>query len=172
MLLAVFLAGLLAVSGVTLRYLVWPPTTGAHHADAVVMYGGPGARFDAAVALVDAGVADVLVVADPKRSDQPFSAFEVFCAGTHDYEALCFDPDPRTTRGESRFVAELAEGRGWTSVVIVTDVQQTMRARTLLARCWSGRIDTVTVASDQPTAWRVFYEWGAWLRAAISRRGC
>lgn len=147
------------------------PTPGA---DAVVMFGGAGPRFDAALALVESGLAPTLVLSDPNDPppDRATTPFETFCRGEEDFETICFDPEPRTTRGESRFVADLAQERGWRRIVLVTTADQARRARMLLGRCWAGLVDVVVVESDLHALGRVAYEWAATARAVFVRRSC
>lgn len=168
--------GLLIFSILSWRWVLHPARTDRwidEPADAVVMFGGAGPRFQLAVALVEGGVSDTLVVSNPNDPDpQGYTAFGVFCAGPHDYETICFDPEPRTTRGESRFVAELAEARRWDRVVIVTTEDQASRARLLTERCWDGDVDVAVVDTDLNRAGRVVYEWGATARALLLRRSC
>lgn len=148
----------------------WP----AGRADAVVMFGGAGPRFDAAADLVRAGVAPTLVVSDP--NDRPIgdaaTPFQTFCTTERGFEAICFDPEPRTTRGESRYVARLADARSWRRLVLVTSADQARRARMLLERCWSGEVVVVVVDSSLNTLGRVAYEWAATARALFVRRSC
>jgi uncharacterized SAM-binding protein YcdF (DUF218 family) len=166
-----------AASVLTARWFVWPPTwapapSAEARPDAIVMYGGAGDRFDLARTLAARDLAPVLVVSDPREPGQRWTAYEVFCSGPHGYEAICFDPVPQTTRGESRFVADLARSRGWEHVVLVTDVHQATRAETLLRRCWDGRVELVTVRSDRAVPLRIAYEWAAMARAHLLRRSC
>ncbi len=158
--------------------LFWQPR-GVHpsfegRVDAVVMFGGSGPRFERARALMEAEVAATLVISDPNDPATPGDRtdFEAFCAGVHAYETVCFDPEPRTTRGESRFVATLARAEGWRHIVVVTTVEQASRARLLLGRCWDGTVDVVVVDSERNRLGRVVYEWAATTRAAVLRRGC
>ena len=177
---AVLVVAGLAAAVTTWRWFVRPPVDGPIAADAIVMLGGSGDRFERAVALAEAGYADVVVISDPVDPDEPYTARGWFCrndggrAGypVHDYEAICFDPATDTTRGEVRWVAELAEERGWDRIDLVTSTDQATRARMLLARCWDGEVASVTVPSREPQAWRIAYEWGAMARATIQRRGC
>lgn len=167
---------LLVATTVSWRAFVRPAdvaTWTSERYDAIVMFGGAGERFERAVELAEAGVAPTLVISDPRDDTSPTTTpYMVFCAGDHPFEAICFDPDPETTRGESRFVARLAAERGWTSVAVVTTVDQATRARMLLHRCYAGDIDVVAVATDQSRALRLVYEWGATARAVLQRRGC
>jgi uncharacterized SAM-binding protein YcdF (DUF218 family) len=173
--MAVVATGVLA--GVARRRFVDPPwvhRAAPAPADAVAMFGGGGPRFPMAVGLVEDGVAGTLMVSDPNdpAAGAGRTMFEVFCDGAHPYEALCFDPAPRTTRGEARAVAAMARERGWQRVVLVTTTEQAARARMLLRRCWDGDIDVVVVADDRGTAFAVLYETAATLRALGLRRGC
>lgn len=161
------------------RWFVRPPEDGPVPADAIVMFGGAGRRFHKAVALAEAGYAEVVVLSDPKDSDEEFTAFGWFCRNRpregyepHDYEAICFEPPTHTTRGESRWVADLARERGWETINLVTTTEQATRARMLLARCWDGEIRTVTVPTDLFRPARILYEWGALARATFERPGC
>jgi uncharacterized SAM-binding protein YcdF (DUF218 family) len=162
------------------RWFVRPTEDGPIRADAIVMFGGAGDRFERSVQLADEGWADVVVISDPVDPAEPYTARGWFCANgghrpgypVHDYEAICFDPVTDTTRGEARYVAELAAERGWERINLVTTTDQATRARMLLARCWDGEIATVTVPSDEPRLGRIAYEWGAMARATVQRRGC
>ena len=182
---AVALGTVVALTAATMVVLSWrwfvrPTVDGPARADAIVMFGGPGDRFEQTVALADAGYADVVVLSDPYSEKHGDSRFEWFCRNddshpdhpSRDYEAICFDPEPQTTRGEARFVAELARERGWERVDLVTSVDQATRARMLLRRCWDGDVATVVVPSGQARPLRIAYEWGAMARATLQRRDC
>lgn len=166
-------------AGLSWRWFVRPTEDGPVPADAIVMFGGAGRRFHKAVELAESGYADVVVLSDPQEEDEEYTAFGWFCRNTprpgyepHDYEAICFEPPTHTTRGESRWVAELARERGWRSINLVTTTEQATRARMLLARCWDGEIHVVTVPTDLFRPARILYEWGAMARATIERRSC
>jgi uncharacterized SAM-binding protein YcdF (DUF218 family) len=172
-------AGLLvAMAGVigwlTLHWFVTPTVTtdDPGPADAVVMFGGAGPRFAEAVRLAEDGTAPWLVVSDPKDPAQVWTAYGAFCQQDHAYRTVCFDPEPRTTRGEARFVADLARREGWRRIVAVTTTEQAMRAAQLLERCWDGEVQVANVTSGRTRPLRIAYEWAASLRAAVTRRGC
>lgn len=143
-------------------------------ADAIVMYGGSGPRFARARAMAEAGLAPTLVISDPVDPDpnQVWTAYKAFCMGSHPYEAICFNPEPRTTQGESRAFAELAKARNWQRVIIVSDTQQATRARMMLGRCWQGSTQIVTVRPGLSRLYRLAYEWAALTKAVTVRRGC
>lgn len=178
--LAALLVAAVVFAALTWRWFVHPTVDGPAQADAIVMFGGSGDRFERAVGLAEAGYADTILVSDPYHEERGASRFRWFCRNdgsqpgypVHDYEAICFAPEPQTTRGEARYVAELARERGWARIILVTTVDQATRARMLVGRCWGGEVETVVVPSDQNRVTRVLYEWGAMARATVQRRGC
>ncbi|MDH3707821.1 MAG: YdcF family protein [Acidimicrobiia bacterium] len=145
--------------------------------DAVVVLAGGGNREDPAVSLVEQGYADVVVFSDPGRATLDFTANQ-YCNSRNalrvpeGVEQICFDPDPGTTQGEVRAIADLARERGWSSVIVVASTDQVSRARRLLERCWDGEIVMVGVDNDQPVPVRVAYEWGATIKSYTVNRGC
>jgi uncharacterized SAM-binding protein YcdF (DUF218 family) len=160
--------------GLTARWFVWPAAVADHPrvADAVVMFGGAGPRYQKAVGLADAATAPWLVLSDPRDDSRVWTAYGQFCQDQHAYHAVCFDPEPKTTRGEARYVAELARRQGWSSVVLVTTTEQAARAKRLVERCWDGDVQVVGVSSGRKRPLRIAYEWAATLRAELFRRGC
>jgi uncharacterized SAM-binding protein YcdF (DUF218 family) len=168
------LAALVVGAGLTARWFVWPSgvVDQPAAADAVVMMAGPGPRYAEALRLVEEGVAPWLVVSDPREGDQVWTAHGAFCQAPHEYRTVCFDPEPETTRGEARFVADLAERQGWGRIVVVADTEQARRARQLVGRCWAGDVQVVAVPSGRNRPRRILYEWAATLRASVFRRDC
>ena len=85
----------------------------------------------------------------------------------------CFHPDPDTTRGEARHIGQLAGQRHWTSVILVTTIDQAWRADLRVGRCFSGRIYNGT--ADLPTRmWvrQIPYQWIATAKALTFERAC
>jgi len=161
----------------TLKLFRYPSTGVPPKADAVVMLAGGGARVDKAVELgVDLELAPIVVFSAIYVADQNVWAArpcnESGKVVMKDTEALCFEPDPATTRGEIRAIAQLAEERGWQSLIVVASTDQVTRARMLLGRCWDGEAHFVGVTHSQPFLWRAAYEWGATLKALTIKRGC
>lgn len=157
---------LLAVVAVELRVFVVPPVDAATRADAIVILGGPGDRIGRGWELAHDDVAPVVVtfVGDVRR-----------CAPLDvEPEEICLTPEPPTTRGEARMVAELARERGWDHLVVVTAASQAVRARIRIERCFGGRLDLVTVREDGPLRqlYRVIYENGAMIKALAIQRDC
>lgn len=175
--LSLLVLAALAMSAITWRQFVDPAGVSRWEngpADAVIMFGGAGPRFEVAKAMVQAGVAPTIVISDPNdpAPGATDTVFGIWCHAPHAFEAVCFDPEPRTTRGESRAVADLARARGWHHVVAVTTTEQAARARLLLDRCWDGTVDVVVVDTTLNRVVRVAYEWAATARALVVRRSC
>jgi hypothetical protein len=126
--------------------------------------------------LVDRGLADRLLVSvTPDRRGRPGGRM---CrglgsdAGTG--QVTCFVPDPATTRGEARTVAELARRNDWNTVIVVTPSYHVERARTLFRRCFAGRLELVSPPVDLGTRQWIFqavYQSAAFVKAALEG-GC
>ena len=159
--------------GATARLFVWPSTNDAHRVDAVVVLdGGSGERLDKARALMARGVAPALAVSTGREMD--IDEAGDLCTKPQPFEVVCFSPRPDSTRGEARAVATLARQHGWNEVVLVTSTYHVTRARMLLGRCFTGRVDVVAASPPRrPLHWAaaVAHEWAGMLDATL-RRGC
>ena len=159
---------------VSARLFVWPAVDAPQAADAVVMFaGGSGERLPVAERLMAAGLAPNLVIPNGMAPEWP--AANRACRDDLPYEVHCPRPEPDTTRGEARVIADLAEEKGWTRVIAVTSTYQLSRAKMLLDRCFEGE---VLVARAQPElsvlgwAQRLGHEWVAWTHASMIKRDC
>lgn len=190
--LAAFLALLVFGTAVTYVWFIRPlRPLPAGEADAVIMFGGAGERFERAKELVEEQhLAPLLVISDPTTATARPPAFEWFCDGRNapggtsqprTYESLCIDPTPDTTYGEALAVARLARERGWRRVILVTTTEQGRRARWITQRCLSNangepdkgvRVDVVTVATDLNRVLRIGYEWAATVGYLVIHRSC
>lgn len=110
-------------------------------ADAVLVLAGDKRRLAVALELVDRGVAPVLVISD--GLDPRWTKANRLCRFGDPDRIVCVRPDPYSTRGEARLAGRLARERGWSSLVVVTSRFHLFRARTLLERCFDGRLDLV-----------------------------
>ena len=137
-------------------------------ADAVVVLAGSKFRLPVGLALVERGVAPVLVISDGLDPRSP--ATSRLCRERT--EVLCPKPEPYSTRGEARLVAALARDRGWDSIVVVSSRFHLFRARILFERCYDGRLAFVG-APVQRWRWPVAIaaEW-AKLGVTAARRDC
>jgi uncharacterized SAM-binding protein YcdF (DUF218 family) len=169
--LAVVVVLALVVFGVaTVRLFVSPDLTPLPaHADAIIELAGPGNRDATTMELVRAGRAPVVA-----QSTVPAEAGTHKCLPPVDgVEVLCFTPDPGTTRGEARYIGEIAAQRHWQSVIIVTTPDHALRAQLRVSRCFPG---TVSVATSPLPWWDWFrqipYQWAASAKALVFQTGC
>jgi uncharacterized SAM-binding protein YcdF (DUF218 family) len=164
---------LVAWSVATVRLLFIPTEDDVVKADAVVVLAGSKhERLDRGLELVRDGVAPVLVISDGFDPRQP-RANRLCQDGGEGFSVACFTPDPDSTRGEARKVAELARKHGWQRVLLVTSRFHVTRARMLFDRCVDADVDAVGV--DYP--WRSVPAAvaGEWVKLGLSTtvtRGC
>jgi uncharacterized SAM-binding protein YcdF (DUF218 family) len=165
-----------AVAFVTVSYRAFlrPPVDAPRRVDAIVMLGGGGPRGSKAVELLDEGYADVIVFASAYVEEQDVWATTPCNPGANDLsgEVICFDPEPATTQGEVRGIIRLAEQHHWQQILVVASEDQITRGRLLFGRCWGGEAWFAGGVHHPQGALRVFYEWGATLKALTIRRSC
>ncbi len=176
LLVGVGLLLLVAVAGYPV--LVTPRTdplpTAADPADAVVALGG-AETAGLATELLDRGLVERLVVADPYQGYPPDTVAAACERARTDPAVSCFDPDPSTTRGEAREIRDLGAAEGWEHVVVVAPDHQLERARYIVGRCWAGELSMVDAGVETPLlAWpsRYVYQGAGWARALLTQRGC
>lgn len=159
---------------VTAALFVFPRTKTPLRADAVVTFrGGLGERLDTAVGLMHAGVAENLVIPNGNVASWPQA--NRLCQGDFDFDVVCPEPDPETTRGEARAIAEVARRNDWDHVVLVTSTYHVTRARTLLKRCFDGKVDAVEARPGLTVGRffsRVTHEWAGMAEAMLVNNGC
>jgi uncharacterized SAM-binding protein YcdF (DUF218 family) len=163
----------LAWVAATFRVVFFPVEDAVGKADAVVVLAGSKhERLDRGLELVRDGVAPVLVISDgfdPQRPRENRLCEE----GGDGFSVACFTPDPDSTRGEARKVAELARKRGWERVLLVTSRFHVTRARMLFDRCTDADVDAVGV--DYPWTGVPAAVAGEWVKLGLSEtvtRGC
>jgi uncharacterized SAM-binding protein YcdF (DUF218 family) len=168
--LATAVIGLLAFAAITARLFVWPdlPPLPAE-VDAIVELGGPGVRDAAALALARDHRAPVLIQstvaaeAGTRRCLPPVPGVTI----------SCFHADPYTTRGEARYIGDMARRHHWRSVALVTTPDHAWRAKLRVARCFGGDIYVATSPlprRDWLTA--IPYQWAATVKALVFERDC
>lgn len=132
--------GLVAtVFGATLRPVyVTPRVDRPAPADAILVLGGAhDGREKLGLRLARDGYAPRVLFSDPYE----YSALmNRICRGGYRFEVSCFDPSPRTTRGEGRYLARVAAANGWRRVIVVTFTPHVSRARYILEKCWDGEL--------------------------------
>jgi hypothetical protein len=120
--------------------LVKPSLNTPRHVDAVLVLGPPTAngRFEVGLQLVKSGYASTLVVSGPTPN---LPQLKQLCHdGIGNAKIICFQPNPRTTRGEAQKITELAARYHWKSIMVVTSTYHVSRARTIIQRCFSGTV--------------------------------
>jgi len=161
------------------RWTISPAATTAAEdvqpADAVVLFvGGRGERLAEATALVNAGVAEVLVI--PNGTVVGWPDANRFCLDeTPGIRVICPTPYPDDTRGEARVIAELARVEGWDELVMVTSQYHLSRARLKLRRCFDGVLTAVAAPAEAgffTAAGRNLREMGGHVEARMLERGC
>jgi uncharacterized SAM-binding protein YcdF (DUF218 family) len=168
--LGIALAVLVVFSMLTARLFFRPSIDAPAAVDAIVVLGGEGKRIERGIELARAGFTDQLVVSE--AGGRQFHYRDVCTLPPSGLTTYCFDPDPRSTRGEARAIAKLAADYGWTRIIVVASTDQITRARMIIGRCFGGEIHVVDVASTDSAFYRGAYEWGALLKAVVVNRDC
>lgn len=150
---------------------VRPQVDDLRPADAILVVGGdaPQGRYRHGLELARQGWAPLLVLSNPGGQ------MDRHCAGSEPGVRIeCFEPQPRTTRGEARALRRMANERGWRTVIVVTYPPHVSRARYIMGRCFDGEL-VMTAAptrlSPAGWAWMYLYQ-SAGFAKAFAERGC
>ncbi|MFD0365468.1 YdcF family protein [Nocardia sp. GCM10030253] len=159
MAIAVFVAALWPV-------YVHPRTGQPAQADAILVLGGAhDGREQLALRLANEGYAPRVLFSDPYESSPMINRI---CHGGYSFEVICFDPSPRTTRGEARELAELARAENWHRVIVITFTPHISRSRYILEKCWDGElllVDPRPQLSIPRWAYNYIYQSAGYLKA-------
>ncbi|MGW5385434.1 YdcF family protein [Nocardia sp. NPDC003963] len=169
----VLAAGMVSVAALVLG--LWPVYVSPQReepapADAILVLGGAhDGREELGLRLARAGYAPRVLISDPYE-DSPL--VNRICHGGYSFEVICFDPSPRTTRGEGRYLADQAREHGWERVIVVTFTPHISRARFVLGRCWDGQllfVDTRPRLSVPRWAYDYVYQSVGYAKAIFER---
>jgi hypothetical protein len=144
------------------------------HADAIFVLGGHGDEpytFGLEYAL--AGLADQVVFSNPNGAEAVWLV-DLCDHRRYSFTVSCIEPDPPTTRGEAQAFTQLANSRGWHSVIVLTTAPHISRARFILQRCFDGQVMMGQTGTDEwplQWAWSYLYQTAGYLRAAF-QSGC
>ncbi|MFD6155057.1 YdcF family protein [Nocardia sp. NPDC060256] len=167
---------ILAVVAAVIVTALWPvyvrPRTDTPApADAILVLGGAhDGREQLALRLAHEGLAPRVLVSNPYEHSAMINRI---CHGGYSFEVVCFDPSPRTTRGEGRELARLATANGWHRVIVVTFTPHISRARYILEKCWPGELlfaDPEPRLSVARWTYDYVYQSAGYLKAAFE--GC
>lgn len=141
-------------------------------ADAILVLGGAhDGREALGLRLAREGYAPRVLISNPYE-DSPL--INRICHGGYSFEVVCFDPSPRTTRGEGRYLADQARAHGWDRVIVVTFTPHISRARYVLGKCWSGEllfVDTRPDLSIPRWAYDYLYQSASYVKAVFEDCG-
>jgi len=126
-------------------------------ADAIlVLTGGNGSRQDYAIALYEAGYAPVIITSGGRRMPPDFEQAFAELAAEHivrrgtPREAVMLLNQPTTTYEEALSSLQLAQERGFSSLLVVTDSFHTRRSRLTFQRVYRGSNIALTVVAARP----------------------
>jgi len=148
---------------------VTPQVDEPRTADAIVVLGGSADdREQVGLDLAESGYAPRLIYSDPYGAASTLT--EICADRSRPFSIECFVPDPNTTRGEAREIRDLAEGEGWSTVIVVTSKPHISRARYIFDKCWSGSgifVSSTTDMSLPGWAWSYAYQTAGYVRASF-----
>ncbi|WP_296664626.1 YdcF family protein [Demequina sp.] len=165
-----------AIAGVPLYVL--PARDEPRAVDAVYVIGPPyDPRIEFAEGMIEDGLAGALVVSiidEPVQRAALPEAADACDGAPRAYPVHCSQPDPFTTRGEARWLSDLATEHGWDSVAVITTTPHITRTRVIMERCWDGEISYLD--SGEPLglaawAYQYAYQSAAFVKVAWEQ-GC
>lgn len=166
----VALGGLVVWILIGLPFFVFPTIDPVPaHADVVLVLGPPvPERVEVAERLLAEHRVDMALVSVPGNAAE--WGVGTLCSRS---DVICFTPDPSTTRGEARALGAEAAKHGWTSAVVTTMPAHIARARTIVSRCFSGKLamDADTESPYNGIAYQYLYQTAATVKAWILQ-GC
>ena len=161
--------------GVCVRYVGHPDIDPHERVDALYVLGPVETRYDEAIALMDAGLAPVMLAT---TSIDPYNGMPFFtdhCGRvTPTYRIECVLPDPYNTRGEAELLAGQVAVHGWRKVAILTSTPKASRARMLMQRCTTASVLVWDYPDDRTAAgWleEFVHQSGGWVQAQLDP-GC
>lgn len=169
------LALVVAWLALCIRFVAHPRIDPVEHVDAMYVIGPVETRWPEALARGDEGVAPVVLATRSIDRTTGEAFFPPDCGEQRNgYIVTCVTPDPYTTRGEARLLAEQVREHGWTHVAVFTSTAHAARARMLMERCVPARVSVWDYPRQRTIGgwlWDFAYQSGAWLKAQFLR-GC
>ncbi|MFK5633450.1 MULTISPECIES: hypothetical protein [unclassified Ornithinimicrobium] len=145
--------------------------------DAAYVIGPVEIRIDQALAIMDTGVAPVLLSTISVNPDTGAHYATEHCGlQTAAYRVECVLPEPYTTRGEARTLAAHVTEHDWSRVAVMTSTPHAARTRMLMERCLGDDVEVLVWTTDDHVdrsarAWAgsFVYESAAWVKAQVLR---
>jgi len=156
---------------VCVRYVAHPRIDPHERVDALYVLGPLETRIGPALALMDAGLAPVMLATTSIDQVTGQAYFTDYCGrSTPAYRIECVVPEPYTTRGEARLLGQQVSARGWSRVAVLASTAQAERARLLLGRCVPGTVLVWDHPEDRsPADWlaEFAHQSGGWVQAQL-----
>ena len=153
-----------------------PDLDEAGQVDAVYVIGPVETRIEQALAVMDTGVAPVLLATTSVNQETGQHYATGHCGQESDlYRVECVLPDPYSTRGEARLLGGQVEEHGWERVAVMTSTPHAARTRLLMERCTDAEV-LVWAVDDGDLGVRAWanafvYQSAAWVKTQVLR-GC
>lgn len=161
--------------GLCIRYVAHPRVDAVEHVDAIYAIGPVETRWPQALARGDEGVAPVFL-ATRSIDGSGHAFFPPNCGEQRQgYVVTCVTPDPYTTRGEARLLADQVRKHGWTHVAVFTTTPHVARTRMLMERCVPAQVsvwDYPRQLTLREWLGEFVYQSGAWAKATWFVRDC
>lgn len=125
-------------------------------------------RLDLASEYLDEGLSDALVISYGEYHKLPE------CEEPQVATVICHEPDPYTTRGETRYLAQLMEENGWTSAMVITTTPHVARTRLLMDSCVPGHVTVIGRSTGLGVGdwiYQFWYQTAAFIKLALDP-GC
>jgi len=143
-------------------------------ADAIVVLGGDwDGRVEFGLDLARRGYADTVLLSDGYPMQRRVELKRICADGVAGVRVICFQPEPYSTLGEAKFVAELAEQNHWTHLIVVSWNYHMVRARYIFGQCFDGEVTMRPVPRSYDRIgvsewlWIYSYQYAALAKAAI-----
>lgn len=153
------------------RFVAHPDLEAHRQVDALYVLGPVETRLEPALALMDAGVAPMMLATTSINEATGLPYFTDHCGRvTATYRIECVVPEPYTTRGEARLLAEQVKAHGWRRVAILTSTAHAARARMLMQRCVAAEVLVWDYSNnDTLTGWlgEFVHQSGGWAQAQL-----
>lgn len=170
-------AGVLAWSAVCYRFVGHPGIDSRMPVDAMYVIGPAETRWTEGLAVAGTGVAPVVLVTQTLAGGTEI--FPPECSGQspatptgQGYRIICVIPDPYTTRGEARALADQVRQNGWTHVAVFTSTPHVARTRMLMERCVPAQVSVWDYPHPRSVVEWVgdaVYQSLAWVKAQVVR---